>query len=187
LEARVTGWAQRARPPGARLLAESGCPAGSEQLVATRLAQPVRRVRDVPPGRMIYRPGSSGRYPAGTVCSIAGSATTRRAGGEPPARICLARPDMHSVLDRWERLAGRRPNLTPRRQCQRMGVPRSVLERCGSRAESVAKASRAGGAARACGPVCGPGARWGLASDAHRLQPPCLNPNSPTHPLSHLP
>ncbi len=120
-------------------------------------------------------PGSAGRDQAGTAtaCLIAGRTTTRRAGGEPPAWICwarVARPGSHSVLDRWERgdsLAGGRPlhpaiSVNGRRRapaCQRMGVPHSVLERCGSWAESVVRASRAGGAARACGPVCRPGPR----------------------------
>ncbi len=40
--------------------------------------------------------------PAGTVCLFAGIATTRWAGGEPPAWTCWARPGRHSVPDRWE-------------------------------------------------------------------------------------
>jgi hypothetical protein len=54
-----------------------------------------------------------------------------------------------------------------------MGVPHSVLERCGCQAESVVRASRAGGAARASGPVCGQGPggalRW-MRSRSRQVQ-----------------
>jgi hypothetical protein len=64
---------------------------------------------------VIRQLGSTGSYQAGTVSLITRSATTRRAGGAPPAWICWAQPGRHSVPDRWERddsLAGGR-NLHP--------------------------------------------------------------------------
>jgi hypothetical protein len=87
--------------------------------------------------------GSTGRYQAGTM--FAGNATTRRAGGDLKSWICWARPGRHRVPDRWERgdsLAGGgllHPaiSVSGRRHapaCPRMGVPHSVLDRCGPRA-----------------------------------------------------
>jgi hypothetical protein len=88
-------------------------------------------------GGLPGRPGSAGRcQAAGTVCLIAGRAPTGRAGGGPPAGICWVLPG--------------------EAQCARP-------ERCGPRAESAVRASRAGGAKRASRPVCGQSPRWGPA------------------------
>jgi hypothetical protein len=84
------------------------------------------------------------------VCSAAGNATSRRAGARPPAWIRWARPGRHSVpvRERVDSQAGCRPlppvvsfsGRRPTPACPRLGAPNSVLERCGPRAESVARA-----------------------------------------------
>ncbi len=87
-----------------------GDPSGRICWSPTRRAQCARLLgRDDLPGRGrssgrdLLGPGS---YQAGTlrlaVCLIAGSASTRRAGGGLPAGICWMLPGGHNMLDRWK-------------------------------------------------------------------------------------
>jgi hypothetical protein len=149
------------RPPAAGVcgvLPGRRCTAGPDLLGATRRAQCARSLgaRPLAGPEVIRRAGSTGRYQAGTVCLIAGGAMTRRAGDSLAGGRTLHPATCVSCRRR-----------TP--ACPRLGVPHSVLERCGSRTESVARAIRAGGAVRAREPVRGPGRRVGPASDVQSL------------------
>ena len=49
----------------------------------------------------VPRQAPAGHYQAGTGCLFAGRASTRRAGGGPPAGLCRALSGGHCVPDRW--------------------------------------------------------------------------------------
>jgi hypothetical protein len=118
------------------------------------------------------RLGSACRYQTGTVCSIAGSATTRRAGGAGGRRPGSAGRDQAGTVCLFAGSAATRgPNTVPcipssvsaagaarrpARDWARTTLSWNVVAQGNVMAESVARASRAGGAARASGPVCGP-------------------------------